>query len=72
MAKTVCKAKRTGQVPRRGKPSIEWCKDGVPQYYCHGWIDLMTDELLEVCRECPDHVDKAEDDLETWLRGKAV
>lgn len=66
MEKTVCKAKKSGIVERRGKPSIEWHKDGVPRYYCYGYIDLMTDELFEVCKNCADHVDRAEEDLEKW------
>lgn len=70
MAKTVCKAKKQGVVPRRGNPSIEFRKDGVPQYYCCGYIDMMTDELLEVCRECVDHVDRANEDYEKWKIGR--
>lgn len=66
MAKTICKAKKTGQVPRRGKSSVEWYKNGVPQHYCYGYVDKMTDELLEVCQECIDHVDKAQEDLDKW------
>lgn len=66
MAKTTCKAKALGLVPARGKQNIEWYKDGIPQYYCYGTIDCMTDEFLDVCRECPDHVDKAQDDYEKW------
>ena len=66
MAKTICKAKKTGQVPSRGKPSVEWHKDGVPQYYCYGYVDKTTDELLEVCQQCPDQVYKAQEDLDKW------
>lgn len=68
MAKTICEAKKMGIVPRRGHPSIEWHKDGVPQYYCYGYIDKMTDELFEVCRNCADHVDRAGEDLEKWKK----
>lgn len=64
MAKTVCKAAKQGIVKQRGKPSIEWHKDGIPQYYCYGYIDMMTDELLEVCRNCIDHVDRAQEDMD--------
>lgn len=66
MGRIVCKAKKSGIVPSRGKPSIEWHKDGVPQYYCYGWIDCMTDELYEVCRNCIDHVDHAYEDYVKW------
>ena len=38
-----CRAKESGKVSRRGQPSIEWYKDGKPQYYCYGYIDKMTD-----------------------------
>lgn len=66
MAKTVCKAVKQRIVDRRGRPSIEWHKDGVPQYYCYGYADPMTDELLEVCQSCIDHVNHAEEDFEIW------
>ena len=65
MAKTVCKAMKTGQVKLRGKASLEWRDDdGIPHYYCQGYIDLRTDELLPVCRECRDNVIYAQEDLE--------
>ena len=66
MAKTVCKAVKTYEVPRRGKPSIEWTKNGVPQYYCYGWKNKMTDELLDVCQNCKDNVIYAQDDFDKW------
>lgn len=66
MAKTICEAKKRGIVPSRGKPSVEWYKDGVPQYYCYGYIDLMTDELLDACKNCVGHVKHAQEDLEQW------
>lgn len=68
MAKTVCEAKRIGEVKGRGRPSIEWHKNGVPQYYCCGYIDCATDELLEVCRKCVDHVDHAQEDFDAWKK----
>ena len=61
-----CKAKERGKVSRRGEPSIEWYKDGKPQYYCYGYIDKMTDELLVECKECRSHVYKAQDDLDKF------
>nr|DAY83256.1 MAG TPA: His-Me finger endonuclease beta4-alpha2 domain [Caudoviricetes sp.] len=64
----VCRAKESGKVIRRGKPSIEWYKNGKPQYYCCGYIDARTDEALPECKECRQHVDKAQDDLEAWNR----
>lgn len=53
---------------RRGRPSHEWNDGKKDRIYCHGWIDKMTDELLPECKACPDHVNKAQDDLETWNR----
>ena len=60
MARTKCKS--------RGRATIEWYKDGVPQYYCYGYIDKMMDEPLPKCRECPDYVDRAQEDLDAWNR----
>ena len=68
MARAICKAKSLGLVPTRGKANIEWYKNGAPQCYCYGPIDLANDELLEVCRECPDHVDRAQDDYDEWRK----
>lgn len=70
MGRVVCKAVKNHEVPQRGKPSVEFHKDGVPQYYCYGWADGMTDELLETCRNCRDHVDRAQDDLDEWNQRK--
>lgn len=72
MAKTVCRARKQGIVRERGKASIEFYKDGKPQYYCYGYGDPMTDELLEVCKNCIDHVDsaEAERDYEEWQKEK--
>ena len=61
-----CKANERGKVSRRGEPSIEWYKDGKPQYYCYGYIDRMTGELLPECKECRSHVYKAQDDLDKY------
>ncbi len=66
MAKTVCQAAKQGIVKRRERPSIEFCKDGKPQYYCYGYIDAMTDEMLAVCKNCKDNAIYAQDDLDKW------
>lgn len=67
MAKTVCKAVKTGQVPQRGKPTLEWHdKDGKPQYYCYGYIDKRYDVPIPVCEECRDNVMYAQEDLEKY------
>ena len=63
-----CKAKDAGKVLRCGKSSVEWYKDGKSHYYCYGYIDKMTDELLSECKECRSYVSKAQDDLDAWLQ----
>ena len=54
----------------RGHATLEWYKDGKPQYYCHGYIDKMTDGFLPECYACPDHVNKAEDDRAAYYGNK--
>ena len=65
-----CEAKNThgNGIKEKGKPIIEFYKYGKPQYYCLGYIDNMTDELLDECKRCPKHVDKAQKDLENYIR----
>ena len=70
MGRVICQAKKTGQVKYRGKPTIEWYKDGKPQYYCYGYRDAMTEEPLEVCKNCADFVDRAEEDLQRFKAGE--
>ena len=62
MGKTICQAKKNGEVTRRGKASIEYYKDGKPQYFCYGYKDTMSDELLETCQKCIDNVIHCEDE----------
>lgn len=38
----------------RGKPSIEFWKDGKPQIYCYGKTDARDGEFLQECQHCPD------------------
>lgn len=78
MAKTVCKAK-TGKtaneygIRSRGKASIEWHdKEGKPQYYCYGYKDMSTEELIETCRNCEDNVIFAQRDLDQYLENKEI
>jgi hypothetical protein len=66
MSRTICRAKKIGKVAERGKASVEWYKDKKPQYYCYGYKDLRTDELLEVCRDCKDNVVYAQEDLDNY------
>ena len=64
-----CKAKKNNiWIKDKGKPSIEFYKNGKPQYYCYGYIDQKTDELIEECKECSKHVYKAQEDLKKWKR----
>lgn len=65
-----CSAKKKGIVKDVGKSSIEWHKDGKPQYYCYGYIDNRTDELIEECKECTRHVYKAQEDIDKYLLEK--
>lgn len=51
---------------KRGTPSHEWHDGEKSRIYCLGWEDKRTDEPLEACLNCPDHVNKAQDDLEKW------
>ena len=69
MSRMVCRAKKTGTVAERGKASIEWHKDGEPQYYCYGYKDKMTDDLLDVCRDCKDNVIYAQEDMDRYREG---
>lgn len=53
-------------IGHRGKASVEWYKNGVPQYYCYGYIDSATDEPLKECQKCSDYVDNAQNDMDAW------
>lgn len=69
MGRVICAAAKKGEVPRRGDPTIEFYKDGVPQYYCYGYVDGSTDEPLDTCRNCRDNVLYAQEDLDEWMKG---
>ena len=57
-------------IGKRGRPSHEW-NDGEKDYiYCLGWVDPMTDCPLSECLACPDFVNKAQDDLESFYKRK--
>ena len=43
-------------------------KRGRPQIYCCGWIDKRYDEPIEICKNCADFVDKAQEDIERSRR----
>lgn len=68
MNKPICIAKKAGIVAERGKASIEWYKDGEPQYYCYGYMDKSTDYYIEVCRNCKNNVIYAQDDMDKHKR----
>lgn len=70
MATVICSAKKKEIVQRRGKPTIEFYKDGKPQYYCYGYIDAETDEPIDDCKQCKDFVEHAQDDLERYMAGE--
>ena len=65
-----CLAKQTpgNGIKDVGRSSIEWYKDGKPQYYCYGYIDQRTDELIEECKQCPRQVNKAQEDLDEYRK----
>ena len=70
MGRVTCQAKKTGQAKHRGRATIEWCKGGVAQYYCYGHYDKATDVPLEVCKNCADFVDRAEEDYKRFKAGE--
>lgn len=53
----------------RGRPTTQFYKDGKPQIYCYGWIDLMYDETLPICKQCADFVggEQCEKDFQEML-----
>lgn len=60
MATVKCKLKN------RGKSTHEWNDGKKDRIYCMGWIDSMTDLPLQECLDCPDHVDKAQQDFDRF------
>ena len=63
-----CLAKKRPDIKDIGKSSIEFYKEGKAQYYCYGYIDPRTDELIEECKQCRRQVDKAQEDLEKYIK----
>ena len=60
-----CQAVKNGEVKRKGKASIEYHDDtGKPAYYCYGYIDNGTEDLIETCSKCEKNVIYAQRDLE--------
>ena len=69
-----CLAKKNsrGEIKEKGKATIEWYKDGKPQYYCYGYIDRRTDEPLEECKQCKKFVWQADEDLEKYIKNRKL
>ena len=65
-----CKAKLRKDIKERGKPSIEFYFDNKPRYFCYGYIDQRTDELIEECRICPEHVSIADEVMKQLKNGE--
>lgn len=59
-----CAMVESGKSTRKGKASLEFFYCGRPHYYCLGYIDKMTDEYCEECKNCRSHVSHAQCDLE--------
>lgn len=64
-----CQAVKNGEVKRKGKPSIEYHDDnGKPVYYCYGWIDYSTEDLIATCSQCKKNVIYAQEGLDKLLK----
>ena len=50
--KGYCPAKDNGEVRYKARSTVELIINGNPVFFCQGYIDRMTDELLETCRNC--------------------
>jgi len=60
-----CQAVKNKEVKKKGKPSIEYHDDnGKPVYYCYGYIDYGTEDLIETCSKCKKNVIHAQKDLD--------
>lgn len=56
---------------QRSGSTHEW-NDGVKDHiYCYGYIDKKNDEPLPECLACPDHVYKAQEDMDRWRESMA-
>ena len=59
-----CKLVAIGKVKRKGNATLEFYKDGKPQYYCYGYINKMYNEPMKECKECKKYVGQADKDWE--------
>ena len=65
-----CIAVTNKVVARKGKPSLEFYhRDGRPAYYCYGYVDSMTDELIRECAICKKHVSHAQENFDEENNG---
>lgn len=60
-SKYKCRIKEYDPSLKKGKSTIEYNQDGNPQYFCYGYTEASTDELLDVCRNCKNNVNYNED-----------
>ena len=67
-----CKAKLRPDIKERGKASVEFTLENIPRYFCYGYIDQRTDELIGECKNCPEHVSKADEVMKKLKRGEKV
>lgn len=67
-----CRAKLRPDIKERGRSSIEFVFEDIPRYFCYGYIDKRTDELIDECRECPEHVNKADEVMKKLKKGEEV
>lgn len=52
-----CQAVNNGEVKRRGEASVEgYGPYKNPIYFCLGYNDLLTDELIQTCKDCKENV----------------
>lgn len=65
-----CKAKLRQDINERGKPSVEFVFEGKPRYFCYGYIDQSTEELIDECRECPENVYRADEVMQDLKAGR--
>ena len=65
-----CKAKLRPDIKDRGKPSVEFVFEGKPRYFCYGYIDQSTEELIDECRECPENVHRADEVMQDLKAGR--
>lgn len=50
--KSKCELVRTGEVKHKGKTADKIIINNKVVYTCFGYVDAMTDELLDECKRC--------------------